>query len=198
VSEGKLLPLRRTGGAVADLSDDALIAAVGVGDMAALGALYDRHADPAFRFVARMIGDASAVDDLVQATFIEVQKCARKFRGKSSVRTWILGIAANLARHHVRTDVRRRAFLSTLATQPAARPAGPDDSLVTQESLARLTAGLAALRHDLRAAFLLCDVEQLGGIEAARALGVREGTLYRWLFEARRALRASIEGGSIK
>jgi RNA polymerase sigma-70 factor (ECF subfamily) len=193
---GKLVPFRRTGGAVTDLSDDALVAAVGVGDMAALGALYDRHADPTFRFLTRMVGDASSVDDLVQSTFLEVQKSARRFRRKSAVRTWILGIAANVARHHVRGDLRRRAFLVTFAAEPIGAPARPDDAYATQEELARLARGLAALRHDLRAAFLLCDVEQLGGVEAARALGVREGTLYRWLFEARRSLRASIEGGT--
>ena len=54
-----------------------------------------------------------------------------------------------------------------------------------------------ALPHDLRAAFVLCDLEEMPGVEAARALDVRAGTLWRRLHEARRALRAALfDGGS--
>jgi RNA polymerase sigma-70 factor (ECF subfamily) len=52
---------------------------------------------------------------------------------------------------------------------------------------------LAELPFDLRSAFVLCDLEEMSGADAAAALDVRPGTLGRRLFEARRALRAAVE-----
>jgi RNA polymerase sigma-70 factor (ECF subfamily) len=48
------------------------------------------------------------------------------------------------------------------------------------------------LPFDLRAAFILCDLEEMSGADAAATLDVRPGTLGRRLFEARRALRAAV------
>ena len=62
------------------------------------------------------------------------------------------------------------------------------------QQLDRLASALETLPHDLRTAYVLCDLEEVPGIEAARILDVRPGTLWRRLHDARRALRASIEG----
>jgi len=59
-----------------------------------------------------------------------------------------------------------------------------------------LAAALDRLPHDLRTVYVLCDLEDLPGVEAARVLGLRDGTLWRRLHEARRALREAIEGGA--
>ncbi|MBK9031936.1 MAG: hypothetical protein IPL61_11520 [Myxococcales bacterium] len=41
----------------------------------------------------------------------------------------------------------------------------------------------------------MCDLEQLPGVEVARALGIPEGTLWRRLHDARKAIRVAVEGG---
>ena len=56
----------------------------------------------------------------------------------------------------------------------------------------RLLVALDDLPHDLREAFVMCDLEEVAGVDVARALGVREGTLWRRLHEARRALRCAL------
>jgi RNA polymerase sigma-70 factor (ECF subfamily) len=56
----------------------------------------------------------------------------------------------------------------------------------------RVASALTQLRFDLRAAFILCDLEEMSGADAAATLNVRPGTLGRRLFEARRALRAAV------
>ena len=58
----------------------------------------------------------------------------------------------------------------------------------------RSDTALQNLPTEQREAFVLCDVEGLGGKEAATVLHVPDGTLYRRLFEARRALRSVLEG----
>jgi RNA polymerase sigma-70 factor (ECF subfamily) len=192
---GQLVPLRRRDeqrAAVSDLSDEALLAACGVGDTAALGALFDRHHEAVYRLISRLLrSEPVEIDDLVQMTFLEAWRAAKKYSGKGAVRSYLLGIAANTVRHHVRGAARRRA---ALAAVPAPAPAHtPDTAAIRAQQVHRLAAALDELPHDLRAAYVLCDLEDVPGVEAARALGIRAGTLWRRLHEARRALRAAID-----
>ncbi|MDJ0761851.1 MAG: RNA polymerase sigma factor [Myxococcota bacterium] len=177
------------------MSDDALLAACAKGDTVALGALFDRFYPDVYRFIFRMSGcDASDLDDLVQTSFLEVQRSASRFLGKSAVRSWIFGICANVVRHHVRSEVRRKKLTAAYATLPPPTERSPHDEMERQEQMDRLAAGLNRLSHKLRVAFVMCDVEGISGVEAARMLGLRQGTLWRRLHEARKALAASIEG----
>jgi RNA polymerase sigma-70 factor (ECF subfamily) len=68
----------------------------------------------------------------------------------------------------------------------------PDQAAERQQMVERVAAALAQLPFHLRAAFVLCDLEEMSGADAAAALNVRQGTLGRRLFEARRALRAAV------
>ena len=194
--EGKLLPLRRTG-AVTAMSDEALLAACGTGDMAALDALFERFHVPLFRFLGRLLpNDPPACDDLVQATFLEVRHVARTFRGTSSVKTWILGIGSNVARHQVRGERRRRARQHHYAEGLSAIPARPDEQFEQRELLQQAARALGDLPHNQRVAFVLCDLEQVPGVDVARALGVPEGTIWRRLHVARKAVRAALEASA--
>jgi RNA polymerase sigma-70 factor (ECF subfamily) len=196
VSAGKLVPLRRVAPAEPSVPDTALLGAVAVGERDALGALYDRHHRAVERFLGRVgARDANELADLVQSTFIEVGRSARSFHGRSSVRTWIFSIAANVARHHARAEGRRRAMLAEAGRHLRGGGTAPDDTVASRQLLGRLDAALSALPVELRAAFVLCELEEVPGIEAARALGVRGGTLYWRLHEARRRLRAALDRG---
>ncbi len=191
---GRLLPLRRVQGVVAEMSDEALLAACAMADAAALGALFDRHHQSVYLFLMRYLGPQhSDIDDVVQSTFIEVQRSAHGYRGKSSVRAWLLGIAANLARHHIRGETRRRGMLRGVADCPRAPLARPDDDTERQQLLSRMHQAITELPPELRAPLVLCDMEELPGAEAARVLGLREGTLWRRLHEARKLLRETME-----
>jgi RNA polymerase sigma-70 factor (ECF subfamily) len=193
-----VLPFRRRADKPADLSDEALVAACAIGDGAALGTLFDRFHHALYRFLARSAtAQREELDDLVQKTFIEVHRSAHRFRGDSSVRAWIFGIAVNVSRHHVRSAARRRATLTLLEkVGPATVAQRPDDIAERQELLERVLRELPALPHDLREAFVLCEVEEMSGVEAARALGIREGTLRRRLHDARVKLRRRLQGGT--
>jgi RNA polymerase sigma-70 factor (ECF subfamily) len=197
VSErGRLIALRPPAGAAAEMSDAALLAACAAGEPAALGALFDRHHAGVHRFLARLRGaDERDLDDLLNATFLEAYRGAARFRGEASARVWLLGVAANVARHHVRGEARRRFALARAAERPQPQAARPDDTAERRELIERLGHALGLLPYDQRVAFVLCELEEVPGSEAARCLGVRAGTLGRRLHEARRALRALIAGG---
>jgi RNA polymerase sigma-70 factor, ECF subfamily len=180
-----------------ELSDEALVAACATGDTAALAALFDRHHRLVLRFVSRASSAGpSDVEDLAQSTFLEVWRCSPRFGARGSATSWMLGIAANLVRHYVRGEIRRRSAMAGLADRPGGAAARPDDVAARQQLLDRLGAALGELPHDLRVAFVLCDLEEVPAVEAARALGVRQGTMWRRLHDARRRLRDILAGRS--
>jgi RNA polymerase sigma-70 factor (ECF subfamily) len=191
----KLVPLRRVSGDAPVMSDEALLAACATGDAAALGALFDRFQEAVFRFAARLpMTDELARDDLVQGTFLEISRTASSFRGTSSVKTWILGIAANVARHTLRSEQRRRVHQARFVEKQSANaPMLVDDQVARRQLLARIGEALEALPRDQQLAFILVDLEQLPGAEVARILEIPEGTLWRRLHTARKAMRAAIE-----
>jgi RNA polymerase sigma-70 factor (ECF subfamily) len=200
--EGRILPLRKPDErrtAVSDISDEALLAACGVGDAAALGALFDRHHEAVYRLASRLLHtDPAEIDDLVQTTFLGAWRSAKSFSGRGSVKSFLFGIAANTVRHHLRTTTRRRRALAEMPVPQ--HPRLPDEAVVRAQQVHRLAAAVDELPHDLRVAYVLCDLEDMAGVEAARVIGVRAGTLWRRLHEARRLLRDAIEaeprGGS--
>jgi RNA polymerase sigma-70 factor (ECF subfamily) len=193
---GKLIPIRRPGEqGAAQLSDEALVAACAVGDTSALGVLFDRFQAHTRRFLARAsTARAEELDDLVQKTFLEVHRSAPKFRG-GSVRSWIFGVAINVARHQARSAGRRRAHMALFGARPQPEVERPDALAERTQLLARVNVALTELSPELREVFVLCEVEEFPGVEAARILGLREGTLRRRLHDARRRLRELLEGG---
>ena len=198
IDGGKVVPIRRPDErrpGLAEISDDALLAACGVGESAALGALYDRHHEAMYRLISRMLrSERAEIDDLVQTTFLEAWKSARRYSGKGSVKSFLYGIAANTVRHHVRSTRRRRDALADLP-EPA-HGASPEAAASRTQQVQLLGAALERLPHDLREAYVLCDLEDVPGVDAARILDVRPGTLWRRLHDARKLLRAAIDGGA--
>jgi RNA polymerase sigma-70 factor (ECF subfamily) len=175
------------------LTDEELLAAAAAGDMAALGALYDRHHGTVARFLGQLAHvDRADVGDLVHDVFLGVHRTATAFRGGSSVRTWILSIAANVARDRARAAKRRRFFAGLLARRAPAEVERPDQAFAANEGVLRLRRALAELSVERASAFLLADVEELPCAEVAAVLGAPVGTVYRWLHEARTTLRRAV------
>lgn len=191
---GKLLPFRRVSGSVEELSDRALVSAVAEGDRAALGALYDRFYRDVHRFIGHVARrDKSIVDDLLQTTFIEAYRSAPRFRGSSTVKTWLFGIAANLVRNHFRGEQRGRAAATKLETIEPTLPPSATEQMIAEQHRRWLAAAIDSLTPALREAYVLCAIEELPGKEAAAALGITEASLWRRLTDARAALRAALE-----
>ena len=172
------------------MTDEGLVAACGMVDEAALGEIFRRFRKDVYRFLARMSGcDDRDLDDLVQETFIRVQRGARRFAARSSVKGWILGIASNVVKNHFRTEMRRKATQRAFGdARGGSTGAAPSDLAETREQIARMRNALDGLSHDHREVFILCALEGVSGADAARVLGVRPGTVWRRLHEARREL----------
>jgi len=190
-----VVPLRRLAGEVHELSDEALVSATAAGDPAALGALFDRFAGDVHRFVARIAAPYAAdVDDLVQATFLEAYRCSARFTRRSSVKTWLMGIAINIVRHHRRSEGRRGRTLERFTSVESVATPRPDALAERARQVALVARALDELAEPLRVAYVLCVIEEMSARDAAAAIGTSEGTVWRRVHEARAALRAELDG----
>lgn len=189
----QLLTLTRT--PLVDSSEDAesLIARLGRGDPNAVGEVYDQHHAAVRAFAKRLVGDSSASEDLVHDVFVALPKAIAGYRGDSSLRTFLIGIAVNHARHHVRAATRRRSALEKLGREPSAAPGDPEHEARRRELARLLTRALDELSLDHRVAFVLCEIEERGSREVAEIVGVPEATVRTRLFHAKKKLRLLLE-----
>ena len=160
------------------------------GDAEALGELYDQHAAALLTFARRLVGDADAAKDLVQEVFLTVPRAIQRYEGHAALRTFLISIAVNHARHHVRAAARRRAASERFAREPNAASHSPEHDLGRERLARELSAALDNLPLDQRVAFVLCEIEELTSAQAARVADVPEATIRTRLFHARRRLRA--------
>jgi RNA polymerase sigma-70 factor (ECF subfamily) len=190
----RIIPIRRLEGKKEEMSDEALIAACAVADHAALVALFDRHHLRLHRFLCRIAStSAFDADDLLQDTFSAVWSSAEKYKGDAPALTWLFGIAANVARNYARSRERRARLIGTFEKQPIAAAEAIDEVAARKEQVERLQKALLELPHDHRVALVMCDLEGASGADAAAVLGVRPGTIWRWLHEARKTLREALK-----
>ena len=185
---GQLIQLRPASTSIEQLTDAGLAAACATGDRGAQALLFERHVDDVHRFIARLrTSDAAAVDDLVQATFLAAFDSAHRFHGPK-LKSWLYGIAINVTRNYVRREVARKRITATLAEQPT-ETAAPRDA-----DIARIRAAIDQLSPKLREVVVLVDLEGERGCDAAAALGIPEGTVWRRLSDARAKLRELLGG----
>ena len=188
--EAKLLAFG--GPLAAETSDQALASALAGGEPAALGAIYDRYQADVYRFVARMMRGAE-VDDIVQNVFLEAHRSARRFRGDSTLKTWLFGIAANLVRTSFRREQRRRTATTALLAIPEKPQPSPADAISDDQRRRWVAAAVDGLSPALKEVYVLCVIEELPGKHAAQVLGISEPSVWRRLTDARGALRSAIE-----
>lgn len=166
------------------------------GDRNAVDEAYRTYHSAVRGLARRLLGDSSAAEDIVHETFVTLPKAIRKYRGESSFRSFLLGVAVNHSRRHVRSVMRRRRAMERLADRDSVSPSSVDGHAeVARRQLAdRLTLALDQLSFDQREAFVLCEVEQRTSVEVSEILGIPEGTVRTRVFHARKKLREVLEG----
>jgi RNA polymerase sigma-70 factor (ECF subfamily) len=175
------------------MSERELLAAAGRGDPAAQAQIFRTHAPAVYRALSRLSGaDARDLDDLVQLAFVSAFRSAASFRDEAAVRSWILGVARNVARTHIRTEHRRQKVLDAAAAEPLSMPDSPSEVAERRLLLERVARAIAALPIEQREVLVLCDVSGVPGVEVAVLLGIPAGTVWRRLHEARKRVRRAV------
>lgn len=152
------------------------------GNRDALGNLVREHYARVYRFCARRLGDDLA-EDAAQETFVTMQKSLKRFGGRSSFDTWLLGIAHNHCRNLAR---KRKLDPLSLDTWIESNPAGVEPRSESSGHLDReaLRCALMRLSDEHREVVLLHEVDGLRYAEIAEVLGVPEGTVKSRLHHA--------------
>jgi RNA polymerase sigma-70 factor (ECF subfamily) len=183
-----------------------LVQRCAAGEEMACAELVAEHQRMVVQLAMNLLGDRDEALDLSQEVFLRVFRTIQRFRGQSSLRTWIYRIAVNQARNRHRFWRRRhRADQVSLDQHIAAHgefrstgEATPDRLLAQKELAERLQHALDSLPFDQRTAIVLREVDGLSYEEIAFSLGVAIGTVKSRLTRARRALRHDLrEAGPV-
>lgn len=150
------------------------------------------------RRACRYLGNPADAEDAVQDALLSAYKHLDQFRGQAQISTWLSAIVANCAR----MQLRRRPRLAnvsldepigedqeyTVSDVLAHRGPTPEDACQSSELSAHLRELLPQLSAPLRKTFQLRELDGLTTSEAARHLGVADGTVKAQLARARAKL----------
>ncbi|MEU5720689.1 sigma-70 family RNA polymerase sigma factor [Micromonospora sp. NPDC047738] len=152
------------------------------GDPVAQAAFVRATQAEVWRFAAALV-DPDSADDLTQETYLRAFRALPAFEGRSTARTWLLGIARRACADHLRTVVRRRRLDERLAAHAATERPYPDPAgqLGATDLIRRLPA-------ERRGAFVLTQLLGLSYAEAAAVEGVPVGTIRSRVARARSEL----------
>jgi RNA polymerase sigma-70 factor (ECF subfamily) len=160
-----------------------------------LAEIYLEYAPLVWRGLRRLgVGDLQ-LEDAVQDVFLIVHRRLGDFEGRSTLKTWIYGIAVRVAKDHRRSERRYARRVERLALRLASDSEvgeSPYDSAERREASQLLYAILSALPEPLRDVLVLVELEELSAREAAQALGIRLRTCQRRLQAASAAVSASV------
>lgn len=170
-------------------TDEHTVARIAAGDRQALTQLYLRHRQALFSYLLQLTPDYGLAEELLQDTLVAVWRSAHTFEGRSSVRTWLIGIARRQAHNTLRQRGLPLADLSELDDTPAA-DLEPEDAALASAARDELGEAFGQLLLIHREVLALIFVHQLSYQETAQVLGVPIGTVKSRLNHAKRALRA--------
>ena len=169
----------------------------------------DRHGDGLYRYALLRLGDPDRAADLVQETFLHALRSAGSFDGRSSERTWLVGILKHKVVDQIRATARREAATTRLAAAarpepefdrsghwrvgPASWAGDPGRAAETVEFWDAFRSCLAQLPPTLADAFLLRELDGLDSDEVQRRLGITPANLWARLHRARSSLRRCLE-----
>jgi RNA polymerase sigma-70 factor (ECF subfamily) len=187
--EGLPVQRRETG------DEQRLVERVAAGDRNALADLYSRYQALLFRYLLQLTTDRGLAEEILQDTLVAVWQSARTFEGRSSLASWLVGVARRQAHNTLRRRSLPLADAAELEVLPASDPEPEDAALASaeQEELARAIAQLAPVHREV---LTLTFTNGFSYAEIARIVGVPEGTVKSRLSNAKRALRALLEGVS--
>ena len=172
-------------------TDAELVARSKDGDHSAFGCLCDRHAGMVRAVVAGSARDPSDIDDLSQEAFLRAFRKLTDLKNTDGFRTWLFGIAKNVARERRRSLSRDRhetdCGVDLESTATSLRESGQ-----LNEETQLILGELGRLPEDESLALRLFFLEEQNAHETAQALGLSRSGVYAILKRATKSLAAAV------
>ena len=159
-------------------------------------ALFDQHVDFVWRVLRRHGVPERELDDVCQEVFIVVHRKLADFEGRSTVRTWIYGIAQRVALVSRRKAYARRELLEAPPSEPRSE-ATQEELTAQRRSLSLVERVLDEMEPERREAFVLYELEGMSVVEVAQAIGVPENTALYRLHKAREELTQKLKRAAV-
>jgi len=162
------------------------------GDDSAFERIVEENRTDVAALANRLLGWPGDVEDVVQNIFLAAFVGRKKFRARSSLRTWLFTITINECRNYrYRQMLRLRLF--SRARQSVPNASAPADGTVTKrETFERVRRAVEALPARYREPVVLKYLQQLASDEIARILGISEAALHVRLSRARKKLKETL------
>lgn len=169
----------------------------------------DQHGDLMYRYALLRLGTPEAAENVVQETFVAGLKGLESFSGRSSERTWLMGIMKHKIIDHFRKRARelptedieavaeeRESFEDNGKWKVGPRRwRAPDETLEAADFWKAVQLCVHQLPERLAMAFTLREMDQLDSKEACKILGVTPTNLGVMMHRARMRLRSCLELG---
>jgi RNA polymerase sigma-70 factor, ECF subfamily len=169
----------------------------------------DHHGDALYRYALLRLRSPDVAADVVQETFLEALRVRSSFAGRSSERTWLVGILRHKIGDHLRRVGRRPAVDHDGSANGTSDPpfdrrgqwrVGPADwgsdpsrEMENREFWDVFHRCLSKLPQGLADAFFLRELDGLGSEEIQQVLGITPANLWKRLHRARMCLRRCLE-----
>lgn len=179
---------------VAELSEADLIAACQAGRAGAFDVVVERHRRTVYQLCYRFVGNHEDASDLSQDVFLRAYRGVGRFRGHSSLATWLYRIGVNVCLNRVAI---KAPVSEPLDERQYVDPHGesPDDRLLKDERLAHVRKAIAALPRRQRATLILRMYHEMSHREIADVLGSSVGAVKANFFHALHNLKKRLEDG---
>ena len=177
-------------------SDDMLLESIADGNRTAMHILYCRHNVRVYRFILRIVRDATTAEDLVSQVFLDVWRTAGQFQGRSQVSTWLLSIA----RFKALTAMRQRRFEDIDQEDVRQIADGcdtPETSLDRSDTSAILRACVQKLSPAHREIINLVYYHEKSVEEVGKIIGIPQSTVKTRMFYARKQLADLLKGAGV-
>jgi RNA polymerase sigma-70 factor, ECF subfamily len=177
-------------------SDNMLLESIADGGRSAMHMFYSRHNLRVYRFVLRIVRNATLAEDLTSQVFLDVWRTARQFERRSQVSTWLLSIARFKAltalRQRRHEDIDQEHVLE-IADQSDT----PETSLERNKTSAILRACIAKLSAAHREIINLVYYHEKSVEEVGAIIGIPQSTVKTRMFYARKQLADLLRGAGV-
>ena len=182
-----------------ELDEPALIAACLAQRAGAFELVVERHRRAVYQLCYRFVGNHEDASDLSQDVFLRAYRGMHRFRGQSTLATWLYRIGVNVCLNRISAKTTLGALTEPIEERQFvdARAESPSQLMLKDERAARVRAAIAQLPRKQRATLILRTYHDMSHQEIANALGSTVGAVKANFFHALRNLKKLLGGDEI-